>query len=70
VTRALWVHPCSERYVLLRGVGLSRWLREHDVPAVRSPIDRGYKLRKERLPDVLAMAHEEKIPVHVREVAA
>lgn len=70
MTRALWVYPCSERYVLLRGIKLSGWLREHDVPAVRSPIDRGHKLRKERLPDVLATAHEDGIPVHVREVAA
>lgn len=68
--RAMWVYPCSGRYVLLRGIKLSGWLRDHDIPAVRSPMDRGQKLRRERLPDVLARAAEEGITVHVREEAA
>ncbi len=45
------------RYVLVRGPARDL-LRDHGVPAVRSRIDRGWNLRRERLGDFLAMAQE------------
>lgn len=62
--------PQDTRYVLLRGPRVRTWLRAHDIPAVTAPIDRGSKLRRERLPDVLAMAAEAGVKIHMRGDAA
>ena len=51
--RVMHVYEAEGRYTLLRGpIGLL--LRELGVPAMRSRLDRGYQLRSERLPDLLA----------------
>lgn len=44
------------RYVLLRGVGAAHWLRAQKIPAVRTATRRGFDVRAERLPDLLARA--------------
>lgn len=64
--RTLWIYDTPGRHVLLRGLGLSAWLRAQGVPAVKAPIDRGHRLRRERLPDVLAAAAEAGVRVVVR----
>lgn len=59
----LYVYDMREptRYVLLRA---SRWtefrdhLKDRRVPALWSPTDRGWCLRKERLADVIAEAED------------
>ena len=64
--KALHVYDAGPRYVLLRGPALLPWLDGHEIPAVRAPIDRGWKLHRDRLPDVLAMAAEDGLKVHLR----
>lgn len=57
----------SPRYVLIRGgPDLSGWLREQGIPAVRAPLDRGFKLQRDRRADLLAAAAESHVPVHMR----
>ncbi len=69
--RRLYVYETPGRYVLLRGhPDLRGWLREQHVPAVYAPLDRGHKLRRERLADVLAAAQESGLPVRVHRGAA
>lgn len=65
--RSLWVYENTGQYVVLRGhPDLRGWLREQHVPAVYAPLDRGHKLRRERLPDVLAAAQESGVRVIIR----
>lgn len=64
--RVIWAYTLPGRYTLLRGIGLSSWLRAQRIPAVRAPLDRGHRLRKERLPDLEAAAAEDGIRVVVR----
>lgn len=54
------------RYVTLRGPRLSDWLKAHGIPAVRSRLDRGYLLHRDRLPDALAIAQEAGVAVRMR----
>ena len=64
--KAMYVYQTPGTYVLLRGPHLSDWLRDQGIPAVRAPLDRGHKLRREQLPDLLAAAAESHVPVHMR----
>lgn len=64
--KCLYVYECSERYVLLRGPALLTWLNAREIPAVRSNPQRGWKCRRDRLPDVLAMAREDAVKVHLK----
>lgn len=68
--KALYVYEAGPRYVLLRGPALLPWLNGHGVPAVRAPIDKGWRLHRDRLPDVLAMAAEDGVKVTLRGEAA
>lgn len=67
--RTLYVYDTPGRYVLLRGRLLADWLKDHGIPAMRAPLERGYRLHRDRLPDTLAQAEEAGVAVHVREVA-
>ncbi len=67
IVRALQVIDDGDpRYVTLRGALLSVWLKDHRMPAVRSPLDRGYRLHRDRLADVLAIAQEGGVAVRMR----
>lgn len=68
--RVLYIYQAGPRYVLLRGPALLGWLNDHEIPAMRAPIDRGWKLHRDRLPDVLAMAAEDGVKVSLRGEAA
>lgn len=59
----------NPRYVTLRGARLSDWLRGQGIPAVRSRIDKGYLLHRDRLPDTLAAAQEAGVAVRMRGVS-
>jgi hypothetical protein len=50
----LYTTPSSERYVLARG-HVGRWFRDRGIPALRSPMNGGYWIRKERADEVEAM---------------
>lgn len=65
----MYVHPHSERLVLLRGYGLRDWLREQGIPAQHSRLDRGFLLHRDRYADTLAMAEETGVLVRIREAA-
>ena len=57
----------SPRYVLIRGgPNLSGWLREQGIPAVRAPLDRGFKLQRDRRADLLAAAQDDHVSVNLR----
>jgi hypothetical protein len=45
-------------YTLLKG-NLRDWLSENEILALSSPRNRGWWLRSERLPDVLALAEHQ-----------
>ncbi len=62
----IWAYETPGHYILLRGLGLSEWLRVQRLPAVRAPLDRGHKMRAERLPDLEAAAAEDGVRVVVR----
>lgn len=62
----IWVYETPGKCVLIRGLGITAWLRAQGIPAVRAPLDRGHKMRAERLPDLEAAAQEDGIRVVVR----
>lgn len=51
--KTIHVYQTPGKYTLLRGP-LHELLKGLGIPALRSPMDRGYQLRSERLPDLLA----------------
>jgi hypothetical protein len=55
MTRIVFMYstPSSTRYVLVRG-HVGRWFKDRRIPALRSPMDGGFWLRKERASQVLA----------------
>lgn len=48
----------GERWALIRGP-VGGWLRSQRIPALRSPINNGWWLWHERVPDVLARLDED-----------
>jgi len=57
----------SSRYVTVKGRA-REWLRDNAIPAMWSPRVRGFRVRRERLPDLLALADSQGHRVAVREV--
>ena len=55
------------RYALVRGIGAALWLRDENIPAVRTATRRGFDVRAERVPDLLARAEASGIRVVVRQ---
>jgi hypothetical protein len=57
--RAIYVYAVpGERWALIRG-HVGRWLRDRRIPALRSPVNNGYWLWHERVPDVVALLEDE-----------
>ena len=63
----MWVYDFTpkDKHVLLRG-NIRKWLIEHRIPAYWLPRWRGWQVRSERVPDVLALAELDGIVVAVR----
>ncbi|WP_155892994.1 hypothetical protein [Intrasporangium chromatireducens] len=57
--------PDSPRYALVKG-RLRDWLCENGIPAMWSPPLRGWRVRLDRLGDVLALAERDGIRVHMK----
>ena len=51
--KTLHVYQSTGKWTLIRGP-LHELLKDLRIPALRAPIDHGYQLRSERLPDLLA----------------
>ena len=69
MTIAMFVYgqPESPRYALVKG-NLRDWLRENRIPAMYSPIKRGWNVRVDRLGDVIALAESQGIRVRLKGV--
>lgn len=52
--RPVYLFEAEGAYVLLRGP-VRDFLRDNGVPARRSPMDRGWWVRRERVPDLVAL---------------
>jgi hypothetical protein len=55
----------SPRYRLIKGP-LKDWLIANRIPAMYSARQRGWSVRSDRLPDLLALAQRDGIPVRFR----
>lgn len=66
VTR-LFVHvgPVGSRYTLVKG-DIRDWLIDSNIPALWSPSRRGWHVRTERLPDMLARAEFDQLIVRIK----
>ena len=47
--------PVSVRYVVVKG-RVREWLKDNNIPAMWLPRHRGFAVRRDRLPDLLALA--------------
>ena len=47
--------PVNVRYVIVKG-HVRQWLKDNGVPAMWLPRHRGFCMRRDRLPDLLALA--------------
>ena len=65
--RASVRYACGDRYALVRGVP-GWWLAREKVPALRSPMHRGFWVRHERVSDLLARMESVGALVTYREV--
>ena len=61
-TRMTVYAPPGASYALVRG-RLKPWLIRHSIPAMHSATARGWWVRTERLPDVLALADLDHVAV-------
>lgn len=67
--RASVRYTYGSRYALVRGVP-GWWLRRENVPALRSPLHRGFWVRHERIADLVARMEAVGAHVLYREVGA
>jgi hypothetical protein len=49
----VYVYETTGRYMILRGP-IRDYLRDNDIPALRSPASRGWLIRRERVADLVA----------------
>ncbi len=56
----------SKSYVVARGPQLADWLKAAGIPAMWIGLDRGFRVRRERVPNVLAAAQDSGTPVSQR----
>ena len=56
----------SPAYRLVRGP-IRRWLVDHHIPGLYTPRLRGYQVRAERIPDMVAMAEADGFRVVIQE---
>lgn len=68
MSTALFVRQTPGRYSLIKG-NCRNWLRDNKIPAMYSPVSRGWHVRNDRLADLLALAESDGLRVHVRQVA-
>lgn len=54
MNRHVYVYETTGRHVLVRGP-LGDFLRDNDIPALRSPGQRGWLIRRERAADLVAL---------------
>jgi hypothetical protein len=50
-------------YTLCKGSDIKGWFAANRIPALWSPLNRGWWLRSERLPDVVALAQHQGLVV-------
>jgi len=67
VNRNAYVFETTGRHVLVRGQ-LGDFLRENDIPAMRSPGQRGWLIRRERVADLVAQLEVDGYTVHPKGV--
>jgi hypothetical protein len=64
--RDVWVYAVpGERYALVRG-RVGKWFAGNRIPALRSPRQAGYRIRHERVADVVAQLEVSGYRVAVR----
>jgi hypothetical protein len=63
----VYVGPDGSRYALIRGDARD-WLIDSKIPAMWSPSRRGWHVRTERLPDMIARAELDGVKVRVKAV--
>ncbi|WP_345203962.1 hypothetical protein [Fodinibacter luteus] len=51
--RPVYLYEAEGAHVLVRGP-VRDWLRDNGVPATRSAVERGWWVRRERVPDLVA----------------
>ena len=67
MNRNAYVFETTGRHVLVRGQ-LGDFLRENDIPAMRSPGQRGWLIRRERVADLVAQLEVDGYTVHPKGV--
>ena len=54
------------RYTLVRGVDLRDWLRDNGIPAMWSPLRKGWQVRTDRIGDLIARAELDGFDVRMK----
>lgn len=68
MTVRLYVYSIPEnlRYTLVRGVSLRDWLRDNGIPAMWSPLRKGWQVRTDRIGDLIARAELDGFEVRMK----
>lgn len=62
----VWGISGNLRYTLVRGVDLRDWLRDNGIPAMWSPLRKGWQVRTDRIGDLIARAELDGFEVRMK----
>lgn len=62
----VWGISGNLRYTLVRGVNLRDWLRDSGIPAMWSPLRKGWQVRTDRIGDLIARAELDGFDVRMK----